>query len=98
MTDDEPVRLSIEDAIDLHWFPPADIISVVEEYLFEAQRAGFEVVRVIHGRGKGLQRAAVQRLLASHEAVDAYWDDTRAHLGATMVRLKRPPPNQVADL
>ena len=90
MSEDEPVRVPIEDAIDLHWFPPAEIVSVVEEYLLEAQRAGFDVVRVIHGRGKGLQRAAVQRLLADHPAVDSYWDDTRAHLGATMVRLKRP--------
>jgi DNA-nicking Smr family endonuclease len=93
MTDEEPVRLPIEDAIDLHWFPPADIVSVVEEYLFEAQNAGFEVVRVIHGRGKGFQRAAVQRLLTGHDAVESFWDDTRSHLGATMVRLrKRPSP------
>jgi DNA-nicking Smr family endonuclease len=90
MSDDEPVRVPIEEAIDLHWFPPDEIVSVVDEYLLEAQRAGFEVVRVIHGRGKGLQRAAVQRLLTSHEAVDSFWDDTRAHLGATMVRLKTP--------
>ena len=89
---DEPVRVPIEDAIDLHWFPPADIVSVVEEYLIEAQQAGFAVVRVIHGRGKGLQRAAVQKLLAVHPAVDSFWDDTRAHLGATMVRLKKPRP------
>ena len=91
MTDDDPVHIPIGDAIDLHWFPPADILSVVEEYLFEAQAAGFEVVRVIHGRGKGLQRAAVQRLLTTHVAVESFWDDTRAHLGATMVRLKKPP-------
>ena len=89
MNEDEPVRIPIEDAIDLHWFPPAEIVSVVDEYLREAQRAGFDTVRVIHGRGKGLQRAAVQRLLAEHEAVDGFWDDTRSHLGATTVRLKR---------
>ena len=85
---DEPVRLPIEEAIDLHWFLPAEIVSVVDEYLREAQHAGFTVVRVIHGRGKGLQRAAIQRLLATHESVDSFWDDTRSHLGATMVRLK----------
>jgi DNA-nicking Smr family endonuclease len=88
----EPIRLPIEDTIDLHWFPPADIISVVDEYLREAQLAGFDVVRVIHGRGKGFQRAAVQRLLSTHEAVDGFWDDTRSHLGATMVRLRTPRP------
>ena len=89
---DEPVRVPIEEAIDLHWFPPAEIVSVVDEYLVEASRAGFEVVRVIHGRGKGFQRAAVQRLLTTHELVDAFWDDTRSHLGATLVRLKKPSP------
>jgi dsDNA-specific endonuclease/ATPase MutS2 len=67
-------------------------VSVVEEYLLEARKAGFEVVRVIHGRGKGIQRAAVQRMLSEHEAVDSFWDDTGAHLGATMVRLKKPLP------
>jgi DNA-nicking Smr family endonuclease len=92
VSDDDPVRIPIEEAIDLHWFPPADIISVVDEYLAEAQRSGFEVVRVIHGRGKGFQRAAVQRLLESHRAVDSFWDDPRAHLGATMVRLRKLPP------
>jgi DNA-nicking Smr family endonuclease len=90
MNDDEPVRLPIEQAIDLHWFPPADIVSVVDEYLFEARRAGFDVVRLIHGRGKGFQRAAVQRLLRSHEAVESFWDAPETLLGATMVRLKKP--------
>ena len=92
MNEDEPIRVPIEDAIDLHWFPPAEIVSVVEEYLLEAQQAGFDVVRVIHGRGKGLQRAAIQRLLSQHPAVENFWDDTRSHLGATMVRLKTPQP------
>jgi DNA-nicking Smr family endonuclease len=92
MSDDEPVRLPIEESIDLHWFPPAEIVSVVDEYLYEAARVGFDVVRVIHGRGKGFQRAAVQRLLDSHPVVESFWDDTGAHLGATMVRLRKPPP------
>jgi DNA-nicking Smr family endonuclease len=91
---DEPVRLPIEDSIDLHWFAPADIVSVVDEYLHEAQRAGFSIVRLIHGRGKGLQRAAVQRALTTHSAVDTFWDDTRSHLGATMVRLRTPQPSR----
>jgi DNA-nicking Smr family endonuclease len=92
MNDDDTVRIPIEEAIDLHWFPPAEIVSVVDEYLQEAQRAGFDVVRVIHGRGKGLQRAAIQRLLADHPAVEGFWDDTRSQLGATMVRLRKPLP------
>jgi DNA-nicking Smr family endonuclease len=89
--DDEPVHLPIEEAIDLHWFAPADIVSVVEDYLDAAQAAGFEVVRIIHGRGKGIQRAAIQRLLRSHDAVEGFWDAPESHLGATMVRLKTPP-------
>jgi DNA-nicking Smr family endonuclease len=87
--DDEVVRVPVEDAIDLHFFAPADILSVVDEYLRAAHEAGFETVRLIHGRGKGVQRAAVQRLLRSHDLVDSYWDAAESHLGATVVRLRR---------
>ena len=87
--DDEVVRVPVEDAIDLHFFAPADILSVVDEYLRAAHEAGFETVRLIHGRGKGVQRAAVQRLLRSHELVDSYWDAAESHLGATGVRLRK---------
>jgi DNA-nicking Smr family endonuclease len=83
-------RIPIEDAIDLHAFQPRDVVAVVEEYLHEAQAAGFAVVRLIHGRGKGVQRAAVQRLLQTHTAVESFWDAPEAHLGATLVRLKPP--------
>jgi DNA-nicking Smr family endonuclease len=86
--DDEPVHLPIEDAIDLHSFLPRDVVAVVEDYLQAAQEAGFDTVRLIHGRGKGVQRAAVQRLLRTHEAVATFWDAPEAHLGATVVRLK----------
>jgi DNA-nicking Smr family endonuclease len=89
--EDDAVHVPIEDAIDLHPFAPRDVVSVVDEYLRAAQAAGFEVVRLIHGRGKGVQRAAVQRLLREHEAVDSYWDTADSHLGATAVRL-RPRP------
>jgi DNA-nicking Smr family endonuclease len=86
--EDEPVRIPIEDAIDLHAFDARDIISVVDEYLRAAQAAGHEVVRLVHGRGKGVQRAAIQRLLRSHDAVESYWDAAESHLGATVVRLR----------
>src|SRR5688500_517629 len=59
--DDDVVRIPVEDAIDLHVFAPRDIVAVVDEYLLTAQEAGFEMVRLIHGRGKGVQRAAIQR-------------------------------------
>jgi len=89
MPNDDPVRVPIEDAIDLHAFSPRDIISVVDEYLRAARAAGFTQVRLIHGRGKGVQRAEIQRLLRDHTLVDQYWDAPESHLGATLVRLRR---------
>jgi DNA-nicking Smr family endonuclease len=86
--EDEPVPVPIEDAIDLHSFAPRDILSVVEEYLRAAQDAGFAEVRLVHGRGKGVQRAAIQRLLRDHPLVDRFWDAPESHLGATVVRLR----------
>jgi DNA-nicking Smr family endonuclease len=91
MPNDDPVRVPIEDAIDLHAFSPRDIISVVDEYLRAARAAGFTQVRLIHGRGKGVQRAEIQRLLRDHTLVDQYWDAPESHLGATLVRLRRDP-------
>jgi len=85
---DEPVRVPVEDAIDLHAFAPADVVSVAEEYLHAAQDAGFELVRLIHGRGRGVQRAAVQRMLRGHPAVESYADAAESHLGATLVRVR----------
>jgi DNA-nicking Smr family endonuclease len=90
MAEDEPVEIPIEDAIDLHAFAPRDILSVVDAYLQAAYEAGFREVRLIHGRGRGVQRAAVHRLLASHGLVEDHWDAPDAHLGAAVVRLRRP--------
>ncbi|MCC7032799.1 MAG: Smr/MutS family protein [Acidobacteria bacterium] len=84
---DEPVIVPIEDAIDLHAFAPRDVVSVVDEYLHAAWNAGHRRVRLIHGRGTGAQRAAVQRLLASHPLVDRYWDAPESCLGATVAEL-----------
>jgi DNA-nicking Smr family endonuclease len=89
MDDDEPVEIPIEDSIDLHSFAPRDVVSVVEEYLHAAREAGLGQVRLIHGRGKGVQRAEVQRLLRDHALVESYWDAPESHLGATLVRLRR---------
>ena len=89
--DDEPVRIPIEDAIDLHSFAPREVISVVDEYLRAARAAGLTQVRLIHGRGKGVQRADIQRLLRDHALVEQYWDAPESHLGATLVRLRRDP-------
>jgi len=85
--DDPPVRVPIEDAIDLHAFAPADIPSVVDEYLREAHAAGFREVRLIHGRGRGVQRGIVQAALEKHPLVERFWDAPESHLGATVARL-----------
>jgi DNA-nicking Smr family endonuclease len=89
--DDEPlVRVPIEDAFDLHPFAPRDVPSVVDEYLREAQARGLAEVRLIHGRGIGVQRAIVHSLLARHPLVAGYADapEARGGRGATLVRLR----------
>lgn len=73
MTDD-PFEVPIEDSIDLHTFRPQEVESVVEEYLFQAAERGFEQVRIIHGRGIGVQREIVRRALEKHPAVIAVED------------------------
>ena len=86
---EDPFIVPIEDTIDLHSFAPRDVVGVVEAYLDAAGDAGFGEVRLIHGRGKGVQRAAIQRLLREHPLVELYWDAAESHLGATVVRLRR---------
>ena len=90
--DDAPVQLPIEDAIDLHSFAPRDVVAVVDEYLHAAHERGFREVRLIHGRGKGVQRAAIQRLLRDHVLVARFRDAPESHLGATLVVLKDDAP------
>jgi len=85
--DDDALPLPIERELDLHAFRPRDIPAVVEEFLTAAQAAGLRDVRLIHGRGRGVQRGIVQAALERHPAVAEFWDDTAAHLGATIARL-----------
>jgi DNA-nicking Smr family endonuclease len=89
VSDDDPVRVPIEDSLDLHSFQPRDIPSVVDEYLQAAHARGFTEVRLIHGRGIGVQRRIVQSLLANHPLVAAFADapEDRGGRGATLVRL-----------
>ena len=84
----DPFRIPIEDALDLHPFAPADIPSVVEEYVSAAHEAGLREVRLVHGRGIGVQRGIVQRVLERHPLVEAFWDSPESHLGATVARLR----------
>ena len=81
-------RIPIEDALDLHAFTPRDIKSVVEEYVTAAHEAGLREVRLIHGRGKGIQRGIVQQALERHPLVEEFWDASESHLGATVARLR----------
>lgn len=81
-------RVPIENELDLHAFAPRDIASVVEEYINAAHEAGLGEVRLIHGRGKGIQRGIVQQALERHPLVVEFWDATETHLGATVARLK----------
>jgi dsDNA-specific endonuclease/ATPase MutS2 len=90
--DQDPLRIPIERALDLHAFAPPDIPSVVEEYLIEAQAAGFREVRLIHGRGRGVQRAIVQQVLERHPLVVEFFDDTASQLGATIAILRSTSP------
>jgi DNA-nicking Smr family endonuclease len=83
----DPIRVPIEAEIDLHAFSPQDVRSVVEEYVSAAAAAGLREVRIVHGRGRGVQRGMVQAALERHPQVAEFWDDTAAHLGATFARL-----------
>ena len=83
-----PVRIPIERELDLHAFAPRDIPSVVSEYVDAAVLAGFPEVRLVHGRGRGVQRGIVQAALDRHPSVAEFWDDPAAHLGATVARLR----------
>jgi DNA-nicking Smr family endonuclease len=81
------VILPIEPQIDLHAFAPRDIPSVVDEYVTAAHEAGLREVRLIHGRGQGVQRGRVQATLEQHALVIEFWDAPESHLGATIARL-----------
>lgn len=90
---DEPHRLPTEDVIDLHAFRPDEVSAVVDDYLEEAARAGFRFVRIIHGKGTGVQRETVRRALARNARVEGFEDapPEGGGWGATLVRLRRDP-------
>jgi DNA-nicking Smr family endonuclease len=83
-----PKHVPIEDVLDLHTFNPRDIKSVVEEYVTAAWQRGLREVRLIHGRGRGVQRGIVQQALERHPLVVEFWDAPESHLGATVARLR----------
>jgi len=92
--DDSPysstVVIPIEDHLDLHPFQPKEIVSVVEEYLFQCKEAGFHEVRLIHGKGKGVQRNSIRALLEKLPNIESFHDAPleAGSWGATIVKLK----------
>jgi len=85
------VRIPIEDWIDLHTFLPQEIPSLLEEYLMECQRKGFKEVRIIHGKGRGVQRNIVHSFLAKSSLVESFRlaPPEAGSWGATLVTLTK---------
>lgn len=88
--DSEPVRIPITNELDLHTFRPAEVRSLIDEYLRECQQRGFREVRIIHGKGTGTLRETVHGLLRHSPRVDHFrlGDETTGGWGATLVRLR----------
>ncbi len=86
----EPIRIPITDVFDLHSVPPRDVKAVVEAYLEEARKLGYTAVRIIHGRGIGVQREIVRSVLARTDFVIDYRDapPEAGGWGATIAMLR----------
>jgi len=84
---EDTTRIPIEDSFDLHSFLPRDVANALSDYLEEAVRLGWREVRIIHGKGKGVRRAEVRRLLARNPLVGEFFDAPpgRGEFGATIV-------------
>jgi dsDNA-specific endonuclease/ATPase MutS2 len=89
-SEQDPIRIPITDVFDLHTVPPRDVQAVVEEYLIEAHRLGFRVLRIIHGRGIGVQRELVRKVLLRTDFVAGFRDAPAeaGGWGATIVDLR----------
>lgn len=87
---EEPFRIPISDVFDLHSVPPRDVKAVVEAYLEEARRWGWKSLRIIHGRGIGVQRETVRSVLARTDFVESFADAPAeaGGWGATVVTLR----------
>jgi DNA-nicking Smr family endonuclease len=86
----EPVELEITDSIDLHAFRPQDARAVLEAYLSEARKKGFTIVRIIHGKGVGVQREMVRKVLAGKDFVESFKNapEFSRSWGATIAKFK----------
>jgi len=87
---EEPIRIPITDVFDLHTVPPRDVKAVVEAYLEEAYEMGYRALRIIHGRGIGVQREVVRSVLSRAPFVVDYRDAPAeaGGWGATIVTLR----------
>ena len=88
--DADPIRIPVTDVFDLHSIPPRDVKGAVEGYLEEAYRLGFRALRIIHGRGIGVQRETVRKVLARTPFVIDFRDAPAeaGGWGATIVTLR----------
>lgn len=87
----EPVEIEITDSIDLHAFQPRDVKAVVEAYLEEARKKGFAIVRIIHGKGIGVQREIVRKVLSETDFVESFKSGDELSgggSGATIAKLR----------
>lgn len=86
----DPVELEITDSLDLHSFAPHDVKRVVQNYLSEADKKGFKIVRIIHGKGIGMQREIVRKVLSETDFVKSFktGDEFSGSWGATIVRFQ----------
>jgi DNA-nicking Smr family endonuclease len=87
----EPVKIPIEDVLDLHTFQPRDIPDLLEDYFTECLRTGIYSVRIIHGKGKGVQKKRVREILRKSRMVISFSDapPEAGGWGATLVELSR---------
>ena len=86
----EPVEIEITDSLDLHSFSPKDVRAVTEAYLDEARKKGFRIVRIIHGKGVGVQREIVRKVLSEKDFVESFKNapEFSGSWGATIVEFK----------
>ena len=87
----QPVKIDIEDVLDLHTFKPSDVPDLLEDYIIECVKAGIFSLRIIHGKGKGVQKKREQTLLENNPQVESFQDapPEAGGWGATLVELKK---------
>ena len=87
----QPVKIDIEDVLDLHTFKPSDVPDLLEDYIIECVKAGIFSLRIIHGKGKGVQKKRVQKLLKNNPKVESFQDapPEAGGWGATLVELNK---------